>query len=333
MAQLGKTGLEVSKIGLGTVEIGISDYAVGQKGLVSEQEAIRLLQEAVDIGVTYIDTARAYGVAEERIGKSGILKKSGVVVGTKAAQFLEKGEDPRGEELEKRIREDIEESLRQLQTDSLQLVQMHGGSPEQIERGEIAATMQKLKDEGKVQNVGIAVRGEDAAIAAITSGFFETIQLAYSILDQRMDTLTTFARRKNEGDQYTRQETSILSAARSANIGVINRSVLLKGVLSKHYSNLPEPLAPLKKAAAQADELAQSLGTILPGLALQFVLSNPAVTTALVGTMKTQHLAAAQKAAAAPPLPPETLKQLEQLAITDPDLIDPAKWPKETQTV
>lgn len=313
-SQLGKTGLEVSRIGLGTVEIGISDYAVGQKGLVSEQDAIRLLQEAADIGVTYIDTARAYGVAEERIGKSEILKKHGVIVGTKCAQFLEKGEDVHGPELEKRIRAEIEESLRQLQTESLQLVQLHGGSEEQIKRGELIKVMQTLKDEGKVQHVGIAVRGEDAAIAAITSEFFETIQIAYSILDQRM-------------------AQNVLSQAKQKNVGIINRSVLLKGVLTQHYPKLPDTLAPLKEAAGKAEEIAQELGTILPGLALQFVLSNPAITTALVGTMKTAHLASALKAAEAEPLPEEILNQLEQLAIDDPSLIDPAKWPKETQTI
>lgn len=314
MAQLGKTGLKASRIGLGTVEIGISDYAVGQKGLVSEQDAVRLLQEAVDMGVTYIDTARAYGVAEERIGKSGILQKAGVVVGTKCAQFLEKGEDPRGKELDTRIRTDIEESLRKLQTDSLQLVQLHGGTANQIIRGELISILRTIKDEGKVQHVGIAVRSEEAAMAAINSEFFETIQVAYSIVDQRM-------------------APTALPHAHTQKIGVINRSVLLKGVLTRHYPNLPDSLAPLKKVAKQANTIAEELGIILPDLALQFALSNPAVTVALVGTMKTKHLAGALKAAEAKPLPKETLKQLEQLAIDDPNLVDPAKWPKETQTV
>jgi aryl-alcohol dehydrogenase-like predicted oxidoreductase len=324
-AELGKTGLNVSRIGLGTVEIGISDYAVGQTGLVSEKDAIRLLQEVADMGVTYIDTARAYGVAEERIGKSGILKSRDVVVGTKCAQFLEKGEDPRGEELEKLIRADVEESLRQLQTDSLQLVQLHGGNKEQIERGEIIEVMKTLQGEGKVQHVGIAVRSEDAALAAIDSGFFATIQLAYSILDQRMGNPPL--------PPYQGGQNGVLATAHKHNIGVINRSVLLKGVLTRNYPNLPDALAPLKTAAEKADAIAQELGTILPVLALRFVLNNPSITTALVGTVKSEHIAGALKAAESESLPPEVLEQLEQLAISDPNMVDPAKWPKETQTV
>ncbi|MBI1833408.1 MAG: aldo/keto reductase [Candidatus Andersenbacteria bacterium] len=312
--QLGKSGLVISRLGLGTVEIGIANYAMGQKGLISEDDATRLLNEVVDLGITYIDTARAYGVAEERIGKSGILKKPGVVVGTKTAQFLEKGEDPRGTELEQRIRVDIEESLRMLQVDSLQLVQLHGGSKEQIERGEIIEVMQKLKDEGKIQHVGIATRGEEAPLAAIDSGFFETIQAAYSILDQRM-------------------VPHVLPKAAAAGVNIINRSVLLKGVLTKHYSKLPTALTPLKEAAAQAEQIALEIGTNLPSLALRFVLSHEAISTALVGTMKTQHLKAAQDAVEAGPLPPEIIAKLEALAISDPNLIDPSRWPKETQTV
>ena len=174
--------------------------------------------------------------------------------------------------------------------------------------------MQALKNSGKVQHVGIAVRGNEAARAAIESNFFETIQVAYSILDQRM-------------------APDILESAQKNNVGVINRSVLLKGVLTRNYSSLPDSLAPLKEAATKADAIAQELGTVLPALGLQFVLSNSAISTALVGTMKIEHLAAAQKATTKTPLPDEVLAKLKDLAISDPDLIDPAKWPPPTQTV
>ena len=76
---LGKTGLEVSRIGLGTVEIGLA-YGLGNEGLPSEQDAISLLKTVVEMGVTYIDTARGYGLAEERIGKSEIGKNPNIVI-------------------------------------------------------------------------------------------------------------------------------------------------------------------------------------------------------------------------------------------------------------
>ena len=305
---LGKSGLEVFPIGLGTVEIGLP-YGIGATELPSGKEAERILKTALDLGITYFDTARGYGVAEERLGKFGISNMAGIVVGTKCAQFLEKGEDPRGDELEQRIRDDIETSLKMLQVDSLQLVQLHGGSQEQIERGEVIEIMQKLKDEGKVQHVGIATRGADAPQAAIKSGFFATIQTAYSILDQRM------AR-------------EVLPQAKENNVGIINRSVLLKGALTPAVWKLPPVLDPLKENSAKAAAIAKELHIDLPTLAFRFVLSNEAVTCALLGTVTPAHLRTALSAVEQDPLPEEILKKLRALAINVPDLIDPSHWPK-----
>lgn len=306
---LGKTGLQVSQIGLGTVEIGLA-YDIAEQAVPDEAVAETILRSAIELGVTYIDTARGYGVAEERIGKFGISRMEDVVIGTKCAQFLEKGEDPRGKELAQRIRDEVEESLRLLKVDSLPLVQLHGGSSEQIERGELIEIMQGLKDEGKIQHVGIATRGEEAPLAAIASGFFETIQAAYSILDQRMSA-------------------RVLAAAQEANVGVINRSVLLKGALTPKRSVLPDGLALLKEHADRAEAVAEELGTDLPSLAIRFVLSHGAASTALIGTTKPKNLERALTAAADGPLPQEVLEKLYAIAVDDPDQVDPARWPKE----
>jgi aryl-alcohol dehydrogenase-like predicted oxidoreductase len=306
--KFGNLGIPVSPIGLGTVEIGLP-YGIGTTTLPSDKEAERILKTALELGITYFDTARGYGVAEERLGKFGISKHGAVIVGTKCAQFLERGEDPRGPELEQRIRNDIEASLKNLRTDALQLVQLHGGSKEQIERGELIEIMQKLKEEGKVQNVGIATRGEEAPLAAIASGFFATIQTAYSILDQRI-------------------AKAVLSKAQENNIGIINRSVLLKGALTPAVWQLPPALDQLKENSAKAAATAENMHIDLATLAFRFVMSHEAITCALVGTTTPAHLRTALAAAQAGPLSEKTLAQLRALAINDPALIDPAQWPK-----
>lgn len=308
MPILGQTNINVSSIGLGTVEIGLP-YGIGVKNLPTDAEAERILKSAVEMGITYIDTARGYGVAEERIGKFGISYLPGVIVGTKCAQFLEQGEDPRGQKLEQRIRREVEESLRRLRVDSLALLQLHGGSKEQIERGELTDIVRRLIKEGKVQHAGIATRGTSAPAAAIKSDFFATIQTAYSILDQRMSS-------------------SILPQTEANNIGIINRSVLLKGALTPAAEQLPPELAPLKKNVARAAQIAAGLGLDLPTLALRFVLSNKAVSVALIGTVTPSHLESALAAAKAGPLPEDVLSELYKLSIDDPAQVDPAHWPK-----
>lgn len=298
----------VSKIGLGTVEIGLP-YGLGVRNLPSEEEAENILRAVVDLGITYIDTARGYGLAEERIGKFGLENLPGVLVGTKCAQFLERGEDPRGAELARRIREEIDTSRRLLQIDCLPLAQLHGGSQEQIERGELIEIMQKLKDEGKVGQVGISIRGSAAALAAIQSKFFQTIQMAYSILDQRME------------------RWPVLAQAREFKVGIINRSVLLQGVLTAAREKLPAALAPLKANAEAAAAIASQAGMDLPTLAIRFAASNPAISTILIGTIHPEHLKTALAAVAAGPLPEDMLTELRTLAIDDPAQVDPARWP------
>lgn len=304
---LGKTGLLVSPIGLGTVEIGLP-YGIGVKELPSDAQAERILKSAVEMGMTYIDTAHGYGVAEERIGKSGISAMNGIVIGTKCAQFLKNEPDLRGAALEKRVREDIDTSRKNLKQDQLQLVQLHIELANYTDFRELIDIMQKLKDEEKVAHVGISTRGEDAPLAAFKTDFFETLQAAYSILDQRMSN-------------------HVLPAAHKNNIGVINRSVLLKGALTPAAEKLPAELSPLKNNALKAKKIAADLGLDLPSLAIRFAVSHAAISTILIGTINPLHLKTAVAAVEAGPLPPDVLAELQKLAIDDPNQVDPAKWP------
>lgn len=304
---LGKTGLPISKIGLGTVEIGLP-YGIGVKDLPTDKEAETILRSAVEMGITYIDTARGYGVAEERIGKFGISTMEGVVIGTKCAQFLKQEPDLTGTELEKRIRADIEMSRQMLKQDQLQLVQLHIELPETTDFKELIEIMQKLKAEGKVLHVGVSTRGETSALAAYATDFFETSQLAYSILDQRM-------------------ADKVLPEAKKKNIGIINRSVLLKGALTPAADRLPPELTPLKTNSAKAMAVAEKLGITLPELAIRFVSSNEAISTILIGTIKPAHLNSAMEAAQKDALPQEIMDELYALAIEDENQVDPGKWP------
>lgn len=300
--------MKLSRIGLGTVEIGLP-YGIGVTTLPSDQEAEHILKSAVEMGITYIDTARGYGVAEERIGKSGIGKIAGVTIGTKCGQFLKQDPDSHGTELEKRIREDIDTSRKNLQQESLTLVQFHNEREDFTDFREIIEILQRLKDEQKIQHVGIATRGETAALAALKAGFFETIQVAYSILDQRM-------------------ANTVLPQAKEGGVSVINRSVLLKGALTPSRENLSEALSQLKSSANAAQGIADSIGISLPELAIRFATSNVAISTILIGTIKPDHLESAIKAAQLQPLPQEIVTQCEKLGLTDPLQVDPARWPK-----
>lgn len=304
---LGRTGLEVSEIGLGTTEIGYV-YGIGPRDLPGEDEVIDFLHRVVDMGVTFIDTGHFYGAAEDRIGKSGIAQKPGVIVSTKCGHILDRGETVSDEDLARMFREEVEESMRKLKLDVLPLVQIHGGSAERIKDGSIVRPLQVLKDEGKVQFFGISTRGEEAPLAAIESGFFDTLQLAYSILDQRMNA-------------------RVFEEAKKKNIGIINRSVLLKGALTPAAQYLAPELTDLRRNSDAALQIAQELGTTLPELAVRFALSNDAVHVVLVGSNKLKNIESAVHAATEGRLPEDVLEKLRALAVSDVQQIDPKNWP------
>ncbi len=305
---LGRTGLKVSRIGLGTAEIGFS-YGLGERPLPSEAEAIDLLKQSVDLGITLFDTASYYGVAEERIGKSGILKDPNIIVETKCAQFLEKGETYPLPELTQKITAQVNESLAKLQVDALPILMLHGPSVKDIERGELTGILKGLKQSGKIRFTGVSTRGEESPLAAINSSLFDVIQVAYNVPDQRMDPC-------------------VFPAAQKAGVGIINRSVLLKGSLTTLRTKLPAGLEGLQRTIDEIEAIAREIGADLPTLAIRFALNNPSISSSLIGSNKIGNIKKAISALEAGPLPIDIVRQLEHLALNIPDQVDPARWPK-----
>ncbi len=307
--RLGRTNISISEIGLGTTVIGYL-YGLGPRTLPSEEEAVTFLRKVIEAGVTFIDTAPYYQLAEERIAASGIQHLPGVIVSTKCGHILDRGEDISDTDLAQAMISEVEVSLRKFGMDHLELVQVHGGTAERIRNGSIIHAMQKLKDAGKVRFVGISTRGEEAPLAAIESGFFDTLQLAHSILDQRM-------------------AKEIMPEAKKHNLGIINRSVLMKGALTPASQFLAPSLPDLRKNSDSAAVLAAQLGITLPQLAIRFALSNTAITTVLVGSNKFSHIQNAIDAALMGPLPEDILTQLRALAVEDIMQVELRNWPPE----
>ncbi len=307
LRMLGRTGLMVSPIALGTVELGYT-YGIGPRSLPSEEDAIDLLKEAVDFGINFFDTAHFYGSAQERIGKSGIAKIPGVVIVTKCGHDIEKKGDITASELEEMVRREVDQSRKILNMDTLTLVMVHGGTARQINSGMIVDIMKKLKDESKIAHCGISTRGVEAPLAAIDSGFFEALQVGFSIFDQRL-------------------RNGVLQRAFLKNVGILARSVLLKGSLTSANKFLPDELVKLKDGYYQVEDLAQSIGISVPSLALRFALSETAITSVLVGTNKKNNLHSALHAYYEGDLPQYIFQKIPNFAISDPEIVDPSHWP------
>jgi aryl-alcohol dehydrogenase-like predicted oxidoreductase len=276
--KLGRTGLSVSEIGLGTAEIGM-DYGLrvaGEFARPSEVDAIALVHEVIGAGVNFIDTARAYGVAEEVLGKALKGRRDRVILCTKCGRFPDSV--PHGLELRRVIREEVEASLGLLQTDCVDIMMAHTATEEVINRGEVITVLEELRQEGKLRFIGAATYGEKAPLAAIKCGGWDVLEVAYSLLDQSV-------------------AKCVLPLAAKMNVGIIARSILYRGVLTELSKRLPPNLHHMKPCLDTLAFLEQPGRQTLAQAALRFVLSNPAVSVALIGMRVPAHLQEALPAA------------------------------------
>ena len=305
--RLGRTDLQVSEISLGTVELGM-DYGIPVRGehlQPSEADAARTLNCALDLGVNLIDTAQAYGESEAIIGRALKSRRSEYILATKISSVSWEGYT--GTELREQVEASIAESLQTLQTDIIDLLYIHNATPELIQCGEIVEIMQRAQEAGYVRFIGTTTYGEDAPLAVLEDGRFDCIQVAYNLLDRQF-------------------EERVLPLAKENDVGVVIRSVLLKGALTYRYAHLPDELCELRVAVNGINSLCGAQDSSLPELAYRFVLAHPAVSTALVGTGRVHELEEIVSSAGCDALPPKLLNDIREISVS-PDQLNPGTWP------
>jgi aryl-alcohol dehydrogenase-like predicted oxidoreductase len=123
-------------------------------------------------------------------------------------------------------------------------------------------------------------------------------------------------------------EPKVFPTAQKAGVGIINRSVLLKGSLTALRTKLPAGLEGLQQTVDEIEAIAREIGTDLPTLAIRFALNNPCISSSLIGTNKLGNVEKAIRALEAGPLPPEIAARLHKVALNTPNQVDPAQWPK-----
>ncbi|HIU67550.1 MAG TPA: aldo/keto reductase [Candidatus Caccomorpha excrementavium] len=165
---LGKTGLTVNKNGFGALPV--------QR--VSKKEAVYLLQKAFYNGINYFDTARVYSDSEEKLGAAFEYTRERIVISTKTA-----AQDAAG------MRRDLEESLRRLKTDYIDIYQFHNPAfcPKPGDGSGLYEEALKAKEEGKIRHIGITNHRLAVAKEAIDSGLYETLQFPFSYLASDKD--------------------------------------------------------------------------------------------------------------------------------------------------
>ena len=209
---LGKTNIEVSAISLGTWQVG------GKWGDdFSHDTADKILNEAVDAGINFIDTADVYSGGESEIAVGRIVRnrKEKIYVATKCGRQL----NPHINEAYQPsvLRKFVEDSLSRMQLETIDLIQLHCPPNEVYYRSEIFELFKRLKEEGKIQNLGVSVEKVEQALKAIEFPNVTTVQIIYNMFRQRPAEL-------------------FFKEAIKKNIGVIVRVPLASGLLTGTYS-------------------------------------------------------------------------------------------------
>ncbi len=265
---LGRTGIVVSEIGLGAGPLG--------GGELDDLAAIRLVHAALDLGITMVDTAPSYGRSEVRLGVALRGRRSGVILSTKLGYGVPGIADWTGP----CITAGIDAALARLDTSWLDVAHLHSCPLDVLARGDVVEALVAAVAAGKVRVAAYSGDGE-ALGWAIDSGLFGTVQCSVNLADQRaLD--GTVARAVDRG------------------IGVIAKRTLANAA----WRDAERPAAP-----DRAEYWGRLRAMALPvrdgdtaAHALRFVLAEPRVSTALVGTTSAANLRAAVDAAAAGPL-------------------------------
>jgi len=309
---LGKTGIMVSELAFGGVEIGLS-YGV-HKELMPQDAAIDLLKAAVDSGIIFFDTARMYGCSEERMGMAFKRIRDKVVLSSKCPPLrLADGKIRAAATLRTFIEESLYTSLNMLQTDYLDVYLVHSADTEILKTDEIADIFEAIKRKGYVRSIGVSTYGLADFKLACEDGRWDVVQLAFNLMDQTAADIFPIAKQKG--------------------IGVMVRSVLMRGILTDKGVDLThEKLHPVAEHRRKYLKLLGGENSSLSDLATKFVLSFLDVSSVLVGIDKMEFLNKAIALANGEYLDDMILAQIKQLAYPDPEFLNIGIWDRKGWT-
>jgi aryl-alcohol dehydrogenase-like predicted oxidoreductase len=309
---LGRTGVAVSEIGFGGWAIG------GGWGEQKEDDSIAALHRALDLGCSFIDTAAGYGDgrSERIIGR--VLKERGesVFVATKTPPAPGPWppspyclDDERYSE--SYLRANVEERLRHLGSERLDLLQLHTWTRAWNRNPRPFEVLRELQAEGKIRFVGVSTPEQDqnSVIDLMRGGWVDTVQVIYNVFEQE-------------------PAAELLPVAREANVGVIVRVVFDEGALTGKFTKdrafgegdfRRDYFAGdrLERAVARAEGVRKEIegsGLSLPQAAVRFALDHPAVSTVIPGMRSAAQAAANCAVSELAPLSADLLHRLRRHA-------------------
>ena len=295
MRQIGKSDLIVSEIGLGCMSLGIN-----------EKLAIEIIDRAIGSGINYLDTADLYdfGVNEELVGKAIKNRRSDIILATKVGNRWNDGEDGWSwDPSKKHIIAAVKDSLQRLQTDYIDLYQLHGGTIED-NIDETIEAFEELKSEGLIRYYGISSIRPNVIREYVKHSSIVSVMMQYSILDRRPE--------------------EVFPLLKEHNISVLCRGPVAKGLLTE--KPLEQTSTKMKKngyLTYSFEEIAKVVESIkaevapnrpLTEVALQYCLDDSVVASVVAGASEAEQLMENIRAATSGALTEGEMKMIREVS-------------------
>ena len=296
---LGKTGTDVSIVGFGAMEL----RGPPRGPAISDDQAGRLLNAVLDGGVNLIDTSIDYGRSEELIGQHLAQRRDEFFLASKCGCMLA-GPPPDAKPPfahdygAANVRAGVEQSLRRLRTDRIDLVQVHmSPSRAQLDEGDTLGALFELRREGKIRFIGMSGILPNLP-DHLAMGVFDVFQIPYSVLQ--------------------REHEELIAQAASAGAGTLIRGGAARGAPADDKDWQHGPLG-LSEGEGQRRWEAFGLDELLDSMSpmefvIRFTLSHPGLSTTIIGTSRLDHLAANLAIAERGPLPDDVYEKAKQAA-------------------
>jgi aryl-alcohol dehydrogenase-like predicted oxidoreductase len=329
--KLGNTDLTISELGFGCQSIGGGIYYKNDK------ESLITLTEAFDAGVNFFDTSDHYslGESEKLVGKAFKGKRDRVILATKAGTLysqsafvalrirplirpfgkylkslkipfhLMRAKQKRKDFSSAYLTEAVERSLKNLQTDYIDLFQLHKPPKDELEKGEFNEALESLKQQGKIRYYGIATAENDEAFICFNYPGISSLQITFNLLDHK-------------------HVQEILAQAKEKGVGIISRNPRAQGHLTKEFSDIMaetyakdvEEFERKKERAKKFNFLVKENRTLAQS-ALHYVLSHEGISTALPRSVNSEQLKESLGILNAPPLTDSELLKIKSMQPKD----------------
>ena len=287
------------KLILGTVQFGLPYGINNPSGMPDYNEVSAILTLAHESGITLLDTAEAYGVSQEVIGRYHNEQPFRFEVITKF--------DHRKDLISQDITERVETDLSILSVKQLYAYMFHSFADYKNYSIPFESQLTSLQKRGVIQKVGVSIYTNEEMAQVIEKGNVQLIQLPFNLLDN-------FAQRGQ-----------LIRKAKERGIEVHTRSVFLQGLFFMEDNTLPSKLAPLSPYLKALRNMAGSLGTSIQALALNYAVQSIGIDKVLIGTEK-RHQLEANISALNQFIHPSLMKEIDELVVASPELLNPVNW-------